>query len=416
MTTAASSVTPSEAPDTSLDETSLTFADLGVSASVAAALARDNIIEPFEIQTLVMEDALAGRDILGKSRTGSGKTLAFAIPIVDRVAVSPQTPSALILVPTRELASQVTEATTSIARAHKLRVASVYGGVGMLDQARRASNAHIIVATPGRLEDLANRKMLSLATVSILVLDEADRMLDMGFAPQVDRILRRISKDRQTMLFSATLDGEVARLAAACTRNPATHTVESPTETIEEVDHRFVLVPDGNKVDALVKILMAEEERTLVFVRTKHGSDRLASKLNHMGLSATALNGDMNQAAREKALARFDDGKVKTLCATDVAARGLDLDDITRVVNYDPPADFKDYLHRVGRTGRAGRSGTGITLVLPDQESDVGRIAARLKLNTQFEDSGLKVPSPEKAYSSHRGRGSLLGRRRRRPF
>lgn len=218
------------------------------------------------------------------------------------------------------------------------------------------------------------------------------------------------------MLFSATLDGEVARLAAACTRNPVTHTVESPLETVDEVDHQFLSVGDGNKVDALVKLIAAGDERTLVFVRTKHGSDRLASKLNHMGISAAALNGDMTQAAREKALSRFDDGKVKTLVATDVAARGLDLDDITRVVNFDPPADFKDYLHRVGRTARAGRSGTGITLVLPDQESDVGRIAARLKLHAQFEDSGFKVPMPATAYSSHRGRGTLLGRRRRRPF
>ncbi|MGH2720690.1 MAG: DEAD/DEAH box helicase [Actinomycetota bacterium] len=416
MTTAPSSVTPSEAPDPAVEDTTITFADLGVSAPVMAALARDDIVSPFEIQTLVMQDALAGRDILGKSRTGSGKTLAFGIPIVDRVAESPATPAALVLVPTRELASQVTEAMRSIARARKLRVAPVYGGIGMADQARRASSAHVIVATPGRLEDLANRRMISLSTISILVLDEADRMLDMGFAPQVDRILRRISKERQTMLFSATLDGEVARLAAACTRNPATHTVDSPIETVDEVDHQFVLVPDGNKVEALVKLLAAEDERTLVFVRTKHGSDRLASKLNHLGLSATALNGDMTQVAREKALARFDEGKVKTLCATDVAARGLDLDDITRVVNFDPPADFKDYVHRVGRTGRAGRSGTGITLVLPDQAGDVGRIAARLKLNTQFEEAGLKVPAPEKAYSSHRGRGSLLGRRRRRPF
>jgi superfamily II DNA/RNA helicase len=363
-----------------------------------------------------MRDALAGLDILGKSRTGSGKTLAFAIPIVEQVAASPQTPSALVLVPTRELASQVTEASTSIARARKLRVAPVYGGVGLRDQARRASNAHIIVATPGRLEDLTNRRMLSLAGVRILVLDEADRMLDMGFAPQVDRILRRLSKDRQTMLFSATLDGEVARLAASCTRNPVTHTVESPVETVEEVDHRFVSVTDGTKVDVLVKLLGAAGERTLVFVRTKHGSDRLATKLKHMGISAAALNGDMTQSAREKALSRFDSGQVRTLVATDVAARGLDLDDITRVVNFDPPADFKDYVHRVGRTGRAGRSGTGITLVLPDQESDVGRIAARLKLSTEFESSGLKVPVPATAYSSHRGRGSLLGRRRRRPF
>jgi ATP-dependent RNA helicase RhlE len=392
------------------------FADLGVSDAVAAALAGHDISVPFQIQVLVVPDALAGRDILGKSRTGSGKTLAFAIPIVETIAASTTAPAALVLVPTRELASQVAEAVTSVAGAHKLRVAAVYGGVGMADQARKASKAHVIVATPGRLEDLANRKMLSLAGVRILVLDEADRMLDMGFAPQVDRILRRLSTDRQTMLFSATLDGEVARLAAACTRNPATHSVESPMETVDEVDHVFLPVHDGNKVEKLVELLAEEQERTLVFVRTKHGCERLASKLRHLGVSATALNGDMTQVAREAALSRFDAGTVRTLVATDVAARGLDLDDITRVVNYDPPADFKDYVHRVGRTARAGRSGTGITLVLPEQESDVGRIAARLKLHTEYEGLGLKVPPPATAYSSHRGRGSLLGRRRRPRF
>lgn len=408
MPSASSAATASSAsPSTAAPS----FADLGVSAPVAAALLKDDISEPFEIQSLVLRDAIAGLDILGKSRTGSGKTLAFAIPIVERVAESPHTPSALVLVPTRELASQVTEATQSIARAHRLRVASVYGGVGMADQARRAASAHIIVATPGRLEDLANRKMISLASVRILVLDEADRMLDMGFAPQVDRILRRISKERQTMLFSATLDGEVARLAAACTRNPVTHTVVSPLETVDEVDHQFLSVGDGNKVDALVKLIAAGDERTLVFVRTKHGSDRLASKLNHMGISAAALNGDMTQAAREKALSRFDDGKVKTLVATDVAARGLDLDDITRVVNFDPPADFKDYLHRVGRTARAGRGGSGVTFVLPGDRGDVSRMAARLKLEEEFTREGMTVAPPRMVFQS-RG-GGVMGRRRR---
>jgi superfamily II DNA/RNA helicase len=250
--------------------------------------------------------------------------------------------------------------------------------------------------------------------VRIVVLDEADRMLDMGFAPQVDRILHRIPAQRQTMLFSATLDGRVAELAAACTKDPVTHTVESVLETVDEIDHQFVLVRDGNKVDALVKLVTGTDERTLVFVRTKHGSERLATRLSRSGISATMLNGNMTQAAREKALGRFDRGEVTTLVATDVAARGLDLDEITRVINFDAPADFKDYLHRVGRTGRAGRSGTGITLVLPDQQDEVGRIAARLKLNEQFEGSGLRMPAPANAYSSHRGRGALLGRRRRR--
>ena len=396
------------------DAPAATFADLGVSEPVTAALLEQGITAPFAIQALVMRDALAGRDILGKSRTGSGKTLAFSIPMIEQAGRAPETPYAVVLVPTRELASQVTDAVKAISRAKRLRVAPVYGGVSIGEQARSAARANVIVATPGRLQDLIDRRMISLARVRVVVLDEADRMLDMGFAPQVDRILRTIPGKRQTMLFSATLDGQVAQLAAACTNNPVTHTVESPMETVDEVDHQFVLVPDGNKIGVLVKLLRATQERTLVFVRTKHGSDRLATRLNQGGISAVALNGNMTQAAREKALGRFDGGQVTTLVATDVAARGLDLEPIGRVINFDAPADFKDYVHRVGRTGRAGRSGTGITLVLPDQEGEVGRIAARLQLNEQFESGGLRVPGPVKAYSSHRGRGTLLGRRRRR--
>ncbi len=383
-----------------------TFRELGVSAPVADTLAGRGVVAPFAIQTLVMEDGLAGKDILAKSRTGSGKTLGFAIPIVEQLDPSDPKPSAVVLVPTRELAAQVTEETDDIARVRNLRVASVYGGVDLRKQAATAAKAHIIIATPGRLEDLVTRKLLSLSQVKIFVLDEADRMLDMGFLPQVNKLVSRIPKDRQTMFFSATLDGQVGLLAQRFTRDPARHEVESNAPTVEEVGHRFVMVTAGGKVQALADILTDEDRGlALVFVRTKRGADRLVDRLKQRGVKAVAMHGDLTQGARQRALAHFDDGKVDTLIATDVAARGLDLDDITHVINFDPPDDDKSYVHRVGRTARAGRSGVGVTLVMPDQRLDVSRMADRLKIGKQFEETtGHKVAPPALVYSSRRGR------------
>lgn len=392
---------------------SITFADLGASAPVVSALASREIITPFPIQQLVVPDALGGRDVLAKSRTGSGKTLAFAVPIVERLVPS-GFPSALILVPTRELATQVADDFSSIAKAKRLSVCAVYGGMGLSEQARRARRSDIIVATPGRLEDLASRKMLRLDRVQILVLDEADRMLDMGFQPQVDRIVRRIPAKRQTMFFGATLDGVVGRLAAAYTTSPILHEVASPKQTVDEVDHVFVKVDHEDKLSTLVQLLGRKDGMTLVFVRTKRGADRLGRRLRSHGISATEIHGDMTQAARERSLERFEAGKASTLVATDVAARGLDLEGITHVINFDPPEDHKAYVHRVGRTARAGRAGTGITLVAPNQQRDVGRVAAQLKLAHEFERDGLKVPAPAVAFSSRRRRNSLMGRRPRR--
>jgi superfamily II DNA/RNA helicase len=381
-----------------------TFEQLGASAPVISALVKRGVLGPFPIQKLVLPDALAGRDVLARSRTGSGKTLAFAVPIVERLEASGKTPAALILVPTRELASQVAEEFTDIARARGLRVATAYGGVGLKEQAKAAARAHILVATPGRLEDLANRRMLSLDGVRVLILDEADRMLDMGFQPQVDTIVRRIPKDRQTMFFSATLDGQVGFLAKRYTRDAVRHEVAAPTQTVDEVGHRFLPVPRGDKVGALVDLLSARDGGlALVFVRTKRGADRLASRLKDRGVRAAAMHGDMRQSARETTLHRFEAGKIDTLIATDVAARGLDLDRITHVINYDPPEDGKAYVHRVGRTARAGRSGTGVTLVTPDQEAEVGRIARHLKLDDAFEEDGMKVPAPQLVFKSRRG-------------
>jgi superfamily II DNA/RNA helicase len=354
--------------------------------------------------------------VLAKSRTGSGKTLAFAIPIVERIDPSAPRPAALVLVPTRELAVQVAEETRDVAKAKGLKVAAVYGGVSIRDQADATGKAHILIATPGRLEDLANRRMIKLDKVQILILDEADRMLDMGFQPQVDDIVDRLRGERQTMFFSATLDGDVGRLARAYTHDAALHEVVSPTETVEAADHKFISVPATHKVEKLVEVLEGERGLALVFVRTKRGADRLVYRLKAKGVKALAMHGDLTQAARQKALRRFTNGEVDTLVATDVAARGLDLDDITHVINFDPPEDFKAYLHRVGRTARAGRSGTGVTLVTPDQELELSRMASRLELKDEYVEAGLTIAPPQLVYTSHRGSRSSMRARPKRRF
>ena len=387
---------------------SLSFNALGASAAVEQALAAGGIHEPFRIQTLVVPDALAGNDVLAKSPTGSGKTLAFAIPIVERTPAEGPTPTALVLVPTRELALQVAEELEKLAGAKGLRVAVVYGGAPVGAQAKRARGAQIVVATPGRLQDLIERRLVALDHIAILILDEADRMLDMGFRPQVERILRRVPASRQTMLFSATLDGEVGDLAHAYTRNPSRF--ESASRSAEDgdtpVEHAFVSVTAADKLDRLVELLEADRGLALVFVRTKRGAGRLAEKLARRGVPALAMHGDMPQPAREKALERFRSGRATTLVATDVAARGLDLTAISHVINFDPPEDDKGYVHRVGRTGRAGRAGQGITLVLPEQQADVSRVAARLGHRDQFESAGMSSARPKLLYTSRRGRNS----------
>ena len=383
------------------------FRALGVSAPAVEALAARGIHAPFRIQSLVLPDALAGLDILAKSPTGSGKTLAFALPIVERTSPASTGPAALVLVPTRELAAQVTEELGSIARTKGLSVAAVYGGAPIASQAKRARTAHVLIATPGRMHDLVERRLMSLDRVRILVLDEADRMLDMGFKPQVDRIVRRLPRERQTMLFSATLYGEVDELARAYTDSPSRFEAEAPSEPAHgEVEHRFVAVTADGKIERLIEELERERGLALVFVRTRRGAERLARKLTDRGVRVVALHGDMSQPARERALARFRAGTVTTLVATDVAARGLDLVEITHVINYDPPEDDKGYVHRVGRTGRAGRGGNGVTFVLPEQQADVSRVAARLGHREQFEQDGLRTAPARRVYTSRRGRRS----------
>ena len=379
------------------------FRSLGVSEDVCALLAERGIVTPFQIQSLVIPEALRGGDVLAKSPTGSGKTLAFAIPIVENG--NDALPFALVLVPTRELALQVTEELALVAGA-RLKVASVYGGVPLRAQAKEAAAAHVIVATPGRLQDLIDRRLVSLDRVRVLVLDEADRMLDMGFKPQVDRIVRRLSENRQTMFFSATLDGEVGELARRYTHFPARFEGELPAERrTGEVEHRFVPVTPENKVSTLVDLLQSERGLVLVFVRTKAGADRLVEKLRRHDVDAVAIHGDKGQAQRERALARFDAGKVRTLVATDVAARGLDVDDITHVINFDQPEEPDVYTHRVGRTGRAGRGGIGITLVLPEQQAEVSRVARLQGQVESYEASGLTLAKPKLVYTSRRRGG-----------
>ncbi len=367
-----------------------TFADLGVSEVVVNELAQRGIEAPFAVQKLVIPDVIAGHDVLAQSPTGSGKTLAFGVPVVERLKDSDARPSALILAPTRELALQIVDDMRPIAHARALSIAAVYGGAGIVKQARLAGRAHILVATPGRLLDLIERRDITLARVRILVLDEADRMLDMGFKPVVDRIVKMTAKERQTMLFSATLEGEVGRIAKAYTTNPRRHEHAHSEERKGDVEHRFATVTHEGKVARLVAEL-GEPERglTLVFVRTKRGADRLVKKLASSSVQAVAMHGDKSQGQRERALANFEAGVVDTLVATDVAARGIDVVGITHVINYDIPATREDYVHRIGRTARAGASGVGITLVAHDQTRELASMVGELGLERELALAGM---------------------------
>jgi superfamily II DNA/RNA helicase len=388
---------------------SQSFSALGVSAPIVKALDRRGITSPFAIQSLVLPDALAGVDILAAAPTGSGKTLAFGIPMIERSAGAGGHPSALVLVPTRELAGQIVDDLQPLSAARNLRVAAVYGGTSVHGQAQKARRAQILVATPGRLDDLIERRLVSLDRVRVLVFDEADRMLDMGFRPQVSRIVERIPRNRQTMLFSATLDGQVDELARSYTDNASRFsTAVQVAGDPGDVGHEFVHVTAEDKVERLVEQLGRERRLALVFVRTKHGADRLARRLKRdHDVQAAVMHGNMSQNARERSLSRFESGRVSTLIATDVAARGLDVDEITHVINFDPPRTSEDYVHRIGRTGRAGRSGTGITLVLPEQRRDVGKLAGTLGHAAAFAASD---GSPTARRSGSRGRRRRGGR------
>lgn len=356
------------------------FADLGVSGAVCRALSRRAITAPFPVQRLVLEDVLAGRDVLVKAPTGSGKTLAFAIPLVERIEVGPA-PTGLVLAPTRELAVQIVAEAADLARAKGLRVAAVYGGVGISAQADKSKRAHILVATPGRLEDLLARRVFGLERIRMLVLDEADNMLDMGFRPAIDRIVGACPQARQTLFFSATLDGVAGDVAARFTNAAIVHEHrERGHRTAPLVEHRFVGVRDDQRLQALVTELESERDRAIVFVRTKRGADRLVKRLDAHGLGAVAIHGNRTQGQRDRALRDFHSGRVDTLVATDVAARGIDVEGVSHVINFDPPADHQTYIHRVGRTGRAGNRGVGVTLVGADERHEMRQLARRLGL------------------------------------
>jgi ATP-dependent RNA helicase RhlE len=380
---------------------------------VVDALRARSITQPFPVQEMVIRDALAGRDLLVQSPTGSGKTLAFGVPLVDLIPPGGKGPHALVLAPTRELASQIVAELAELAKARGLKIAAVYGGVGMGPQIAAGRRADILVATPGRLEDLIGRNAVSLQRVRVLVLDEADRMLDMGFRPAVDRIVAHTPGDRQTLFFSATLEGTAGKVAASYTRAARSHTHAEPERTEAKVEHRFLPVDSqGAKLDHLISHLSEDGAgRSLVFVRTKRGADRLVKRLRGRQVDAVAMHGDKSQRQRERALARFERGEVMTLVATDVAARGIDVPDVEQVINYDAPEDPEAYVHRVGRTGRAGRTGTGISFVLADQAEEMRRITATLGLQGEFAAPATggvrddRPPRRRRRRNHRRGRG-----------
>ena len=371
---------------------SRTFADLGVSSAATSALARRGITAPFAVQSLVIPDALEGHDVLAESPTGSGKTLAFVLPILERLTPNDPRPAALVLAPTRELAGQIVDDARDVAEARGLSVAAVYGGVGIERQAKLARKAHMLVATPGRLLDLMNRGDLDLGRIRILVLDEADRMMDMGFRPDLERIVKRTPRERQTLLFSATLAGAPGDLAREYTHNARRHTHKPQVDKAAQVEHRFVTVLHEAKLEALVKELEGKRDLALVFVRTKRGADRLVKRLKARGVDSMAIHGNKTQNQRERALAAFERWDVDVLIATDVAARGIDVADVSHVINFDAPEDQDGYVHRTGRTGRAGRDGVAITFVLGDQAREMGTIAKRL---------GLEFPPHTSADNGH---------------
>jgi superfamily II DNA/RNA helicase len=381
-----------------------TFADLGVPAEIVALLERDGITTPFPIQEATLPDALAGRDVCGRAPTGSGKTLAFAIAIVQALGDGPHSasrrPRGLVLVPTRELAAQVCGVLAPLARARGLRVLAVYGGTGYGPQlSSLRSGVDVVVACPGRLEDLITRRDVHLDQVSIAVVDEADRMADMGFLPAVKRILDQASPGRQVLLFSATLDGEVDVLIRRYQHDPVRHDVDSTPESQGDVSHLFWKAAQSDRV-RLASMVVAGHETSIVFCRTRHGADRLSRQFAAAGVQAVALHGNRTQAQRDSALRAFHSRKARVLVATDVAARGIDVENVACVLQFDPPGCHKDYLHRAGRTGRAGADGTVISLVTPEQTRFVRAMQRDLALPQGISEPGSLPPVAPRAESS----------------
>ncbi len=359
------------------------FKQMGLYARLVKPLADRGITEPFPIQTLTIPDALAGRDVCGKAKTGSGKTLAFGLPLLQLLPrAKPAAPTGLILAPTRELANQITKELAPLAAAVKRRLLAVYGGAKIDPQINRLKQGvDLVVATPGRVIDLIERESVTMAAVRHVVVDEADRMADMGFLPQVEWILRNVGAKHQTLLFSATLDGAVNALIRRYQTNPAMHAVDQRELTVAEMTHRFLGVHQLDKLKVAASIAAAST-RTLIFTRTKIAADRVARDLCRLDIDAAPIHGNLRQPARERSLRRFMSGKLPVLVATDVAARGIHVDDVEVVVQYDPAQDHKTYLHRAGRTARAGESGVVVTLSLWNEELAVKRIQRRLGLES----------------------------------
>ncbi|MCT1370306.1 DEAD/DEAH box helicase [Corynebacterium mucifaciens] len=355
-----------------------TFADLGLPRGIVNVLNKQGITEPFPIQEAAIPDALAGKDVLGRGPTGSGKTFTFGLPILARLEGAPSKPGhprALVLAPTRELATQIRERLDEPAAALGLRVLDVVGGVNINHHIRAlASPVDLLVATPGRAEDLINQKKLSLDSVEMSALDEADQMADMGFLPQVRKLLDRTPKDGQRLLFSATLDGDVEKLIGRYMHDPVTHSTAPVEAAVDTMDHYRLMVGGREQRNDIAMQIAAREGKTIMFMRTKHGVDRQVKKLRRAGIHAQGLHGDKGQGARTRALEGFASGETPVLVATDIAARGIDVDDVSLVVHVDPPAEHKAYLHRAGRTARAGTSGTVVTLVMDDQSKEVSQL------------------------------------------
>ena len=373
-----------------------TWTELGVPKNIISGLVARGIESPFPVQEATLPDALAGHDICGKAPTGSGKTLAFGIAIATKVTKSrPGRPTGLVLVPTRELAAQVAKEISLLCGGSDIRVSAVYGGAGYGPQVKAARASSIVVATPGRLEDLIKRRDLDLGAVAVAVIDEADRMADMGFMPAVKRIMRAVTTNRQTLLFSATLDGDIDTLIREFQNNPKRHAVAT-AENAGEIDHMFWNVSRDNRTKVLAEIA-TQYERAIVFCRTKHGSDRLAGNLESLGINTCVIHGNRSQAQREKALEQFRRGKATVMVATDVAARGIHIDAVPVVVHFDMPEDPKDYIRRSGRTGRAGMKGTVISLIDKSMRRTTASLCRGMKFDVIYDDPNFDLSEPTKA-------------------
>ncbi|WP_024477201.1 DEAD/DEAH box helicase, partial [Arthrobacter sp. CAL618] len=377
-----------------------TFAALGVPKALVQTLTAQGITEPFPIQVKTLPDTLAGRDVLGRGRTGSGKTLAFALPMVARLAEQeaayrrkPGRPLALVLAPTRELATQINATIEPLATVLGLNTTVIYGGVSQARQEKALrAGVDIVIACPGRLEDLMRQKLITLDAVEITVLDEADHMADLGFLPVVKKLLDTTPKEGQRLLFSATLDNGVDKLVQRYLTNPLTHSVDDPQASVTTMEHHVLLVGDQTQKKQLIVQLASGSGRRLLFMRTKHHARKLAKTLTDAGIPAVDLHGNLSQNARDRNLAEFSSGDVRVLVATDVAARGVHVDDVELVVHVDPPTEHKAYLHRSGRTARAGSSGTVVTITLPEQKSEVQKLMRAAGVDVAFEN--VKATSP----------------------